>query len=82
MKSVLLLIADWCPVCPGAKALWDRLKEQYNFEYEVYDISSPEGQELAKKYNITGVPTTIIDGRVVFSGIPNRDEAIASISKA
>ncbi len=81
MKSVVLLIADWCPVCPGAKELWDSLKKEYDFSYEVYDIASEKGQQLAKEYGITGVPVTIIDGKVVFTGVPDRKDAIASVSK-
>lgn len=80
MASVVLLIADWCPVCPGAKVLWDSLKKEYDFDYEVCDIASEKGQQLVKENGITGVPVTIIDGKVIFSGVPNREDAIAAIS--
>ncbi len=35
---------------------------------------------LIDKYGIVGVPTTIIDGEVVFTGLPKKADAIARIS--
>lgn len=79
MKTVVLLIADWCPVCPGAKELWDNLKKEYDFNYEIYDIASEKGQQLVKEYGITGVPVTIIDGKVIFSGLPDKEDAATAV---
>lgn len=79
MKSVVLLIADWCLVCPGAKELWDSLKKEYDFNYEACDIASEKGQELVKEYGVIGVPVSIIDGKVAFTGVPNRDDAVTAL---
>ena len=80
MVKVTLIHASWCTVCPAARKLWTDLKSQYDFEYEEVDVETPEGQVLIDKFGIVGVPTTIIDGEVAFSGLPKKTDAIARIS--
>ncbi len=75
MKEVILVKTKWCPYCPSASALWKELKKNYKFDYKEIDASTPEGQELVSKYNIMAVPTTIIDGKVAFVGVPSREKA-------
>ena len=45
-------------------------------------METPEGQALIDKFGIVGVPTTIIDGEVAFTGLPKKADAIARISKS
>lgn len=80
MVKVTLLHASWCTVCPSARRLWKDLESEYGFEYEEIDVETPEGEELSEKYGIVGIPTTIIDGEIAFSGLPKKAEAIARIS--
>ena len=80
MVKVTLVHASWCTVCPAARRLWKDLKSEYNFEYEEVDVETPEGQALVDKYGIVGVPTTIIEGELAFTGLPKKADAIASIS--
>lgn len=80
MVKVTLIHASWCTVCPSARRLWNNLKSEYDFEYEEVDVETPEGQELTDKYGIVGVPATLIDGDLVFTGLPKKAEAIALIS--
>lgn len=82
MVKVTLVHACWCTVCPSARRLWTDLKSQYNFEYEEVDVETPEGQALLDKFGIVGVPTTIIDGEVAFTGLPKKADAIARISES
>ena len=42
-------------------------------------METSQGQVLKDKYGIVGVPTTIIDGKVAFTGLPKKADAIASI---
>jgi predicted thioredoxin/glutaredoxin len=42
-------------------------------------VETPEGQALIEKHGIVGVPTTLIDGEVAFTGIPKKADAIAHI---
>jgi thioredoxin 1 len=81
MIKVTLVHASWCTVCPDARRLWTELKSQYNFDYKEVDVESPEGQALINKYGIVGVPTTIIDGKVAFTGLLKKADAIARISE-
>ena len=80
MKSVVLVRADWCPVCPQAESLWQGLKESYSFDYQEIDISSKDGEALVEKHSIMSVPTTVIDDKVEFIGVPDRDEAVKAIA--
>ena len=80
MKSVVLVRADWCPVCPQVESLWQGLKESYDFHYKEIDISSKDGEALVEKHSIMSVPTTVIDDKVEFIGVPDRDEAVKSIA--
>jgi len=79
MVKVTLIHASWCNVCPSARRFWKDLKSEYNFDYEEVDVETPQGQILIDKYGIVGVPTAIIDGKVVFTGLPKKAEVIASI---
>ncbi len=79
MVKVTLIHASWCTVCPSARRFWKDLKSEYDFEYEEVDVETSQGQVLKDKYGIVGVPTTIIDGNVAFTGLPKKADAIASI---
>ncbi len=80
MKSVVLVRAEWCPVCPQVEKLWAKLSESHEFDYEEIDIAGEEGEALVSRHSIMSVPTTIIDGKVAFVGVPNEAEAIAAVS--
>jgi thiol-disulfide isomerase/thioredoxin len=75
LVKVTLVHSEWCHFCPTAKELWRELKEKYDFEYEEVELDTPEGKELAKKFKIRSIPTTIIDDKVVFVGVPDREKA-------
>jgi glutaredoxin len=83
MKKIILLTTKTCPYCPVAKALWQSLKKDYNFELKEVDAFSTEGQDMVKRFGITSVPTTIIEEggkeEVAFIGVPSKDEAIERI---
>ena len=80
MKSVVLVIASWCPVCPQAEKLWDELSKEYEFDYQEIDIASADGEELVSRHSIMSVPTTIIDDKVAFVGVPDEKKAIKAIT--
>jgi glutaredoxin len=79
MTKVVLLTAKWCVYCPSAKALWKKLKKDYKFDYEEIDIQSEKGQELAEKFSVMAVPTTIINNKIVITGLPEESKVIGAI---
>ena len=54
---------------------WKGLRVKYSFSYREIDISTPNGQELAERHSIRATPATIINGRLVFIGVPPRQSA-------
>lgn len=81
MAKVTLLTTKSCPVCPSAKRLWAEVKKEHSFEYEEVDALSPEGQKLVERYGIMSVPTTLVNGRPMFTGVPDKKKAEAAVSK-
>ncbi|MCS7084221.1 MAG: thioredoxin family protein [Aquificaceae bacterium] len=72
---MILLVSQWCATCPDAERLWNKLKSEYNFDFQVLDVSQPDGRALAKKLMIRAVPSTVIDGKLAFVGVPEEAEA-------
>lgn len=80
MVKVTLVHASWCTVCPSVRKLWQDLKVEYDFEYEEIDVDTPEGQDFIAKHGISGVPTTLIDGEIVFVGVPKKADALSRLA--
>ncbi|HXY88750.1 MAG TPA: thioredoxin family protein [Candidatus Acidoferrales bacterium] len=79
MTEVILLTHKGCPVCPTAKQFWEDLRSKCEFEYKNVEIYTPEGLGFIKKFAIRSVPTTIIDGKVEFVGVPQKSIALNKI---
>lgn len=78
--KVTLVHADWCPVCRATKKLWNELSGEYGFEYEEVELTSPQGIEYVKKYSLHSVPATLINGKIAFLGLPDRNKAIEAVT--
>lgn len=81
MANVTLLTAKWCTKCPTAKNMWRDLQKEYKFDYKEIDVSSEEGKKLRERFDIYSVPTTIINNRVVFVDVPDKNKAINMIKQ-
>jgi thioredoxin 1 len=79
MIEVIVLTHKGCPACPMAKKFWEDLKCKCKFEYKDVEVYTPEGLEFIKKFGIRSVPTTIIDGKVEFVGVPEKKIALDKI---
>ena len=75
MAEVIVITTKSCPNCPSVKQFWKDMKKDHKFDYKEVDAMSPEGQELVGRHGIMSVPTTMIDGKVAFNGMPDRDKA-------
>ena len=80
MVKVQLVYTKSCVYCPTTKQIFKDLKKQYKFDYEEIDAMSPEGQKLVTKYSIMAVPSIIVDGRLQWTGVPQKDKVIAVIA--
>ncbi|MFE8702243.1 glutaredoxin family protein [Cytobacillus sp. FJAT-54145] len=65
MPSVKFYTRNRCPLCDKGKTIVMELKEEYDFEYEEFDID--ESDELTEKYGLM-VPVVEIDGEEVQFG--------------
>ena len=81
MKKVQMVYTKYCVYCGPTKAMFKALREKHKFEYEEIDAETPEGQKLVQKFNIMAVPTVIVDDKVVFIGLPNKDKAEAAVKE-
>lgn len=70
--NVILVTSQTCSTCTKADQLWNELLETYQFQYHKVDINSGKGRSLASKHKIWSTPSTLIDGKVAFRGVPNR----------
>lgn len=79
MAKVQVVYTQRCPHCPATKELFRDLKKEYDFDYEEIDAMTEKGQELVDKHGIMSVPTTIVNDKVAFIGVPPKEKAIAAI---
>lgn len=74
--------ATWCSPCKVYAKTFERVEKMDDFKdvkFEVYDVDSDEGEDLAVKYQIRSVPTTIIlddDENVIGKIIGNVQESV------
>lgn len=71
-----------CPYCPGAKKLVREVAPSFEGAVEVEEVNAWEEQERVAKYGITGVPAIVIDGKLRFVGVPNREDLVKAIKEA
>ena len=81
MTKVILVTAKWCTKCPAAKNLWKDLQKEYKFDYKEVDLMSDDGKKIQERFEILSVPTTIVNNRIVFVDVPEREKAINTIKE-
>ncbi len=74
--EVILLVSKWCEECVPADRVWKTLfDERKDFTYRLIDVSEPEGRRISISLYIRSVPSTIIDGKLSYVGIPTKEDA-------
>ncbi|HEY0092514.1 MAG TPA: thioredoxin family protein [Flavobacterium sp.] len=68
-KEVIRFTADWCGPCKHFAPTFDKVSEEFkdSLKTTVADVGSLEGNDLARKYGILGIPAVVflLDGEVV-----------------
>ena len=80
-QEVVLVTSRSCKDCNVAANLWNELATSNKFRFDKIDIMSSEGRRLAARHNILATPTTLLDGRVAFHGIPKKHLAKAAVRR-
>jgi thioredoxin 1 len=81
MKVAKYFSATWCGPCKQFKPIMQELSnEGYNIEF----IDGDENRDLAIKYNIRSIPTTVIEeeGKEInrLLGVKSKEEIIEELS--
>jgi glutaredoxin len=71
--EIEILSAPGCTKCEKAKALVQRLVENAaqdfpGLSYRIIDLA--ESPEIGLKYGVLSTPAIVINGKLVFSGVP------------
>ena len=81
MKTAKYFSATWCGPCKQFKPIMQELSDEgYNIEF----IDGDENRDLAIKYNIRSIPTTVIEeeGKEInrLLGVKSKEEIIEELS--
>lgn len=63
VKKIILLHLNGCEPCEEFKNIFEQVRniDKYNgIFFESYDIADDEGSKLVEKYQVHGIPTTIL----------------------
>lgn len=76
-----LILTDNCTTCIQTIRIWREISELYGFEFEVLELGSKNGAELAAQHNLKVYPVLLVNNKVTAVGSPNKAKAIAIIEK-
>ena len=78
--NVEVFYSEMCPYCPAAIKLVHEVNAKFSdIIVEEVNTSTSEGMAKTEKYQIFSVPTIVINGKVAFVGVPNKDELIEAV---
>ncbi len=76
--------AAWCPPCRALAPIIEQVSDETDAA-KVYKVNVDEARDLAMKYQITSIPTTMLfkDGKVVeaFIGVAPKQHYLSLINK-
>lgn len=83
LPVVVDVYAPWCGPCKMIAPLLDKLAEHYAGRLHFFKVNVDEAQEIAARYQITGVPTLLLihqaQVRDVIVGFPGPQELLAKL---
>ena len=68
MKRIQVLTTPGCSGCIKVEKMLDEMKVKYT----VIDVT--KNPQILQKYPIMAAPGMVIDGKLEFSGVPNKEE--------
>jgi len=71
-KKVQILKTPGCSSCAKATDLIMKIREDDNLEFEVEELDITKNPELLWKHQIMVSPGIIIDGKLEFTGVPDK----------
>jgi glutaredoxin len=78
---ITLLTQDDCGFCDHAKQVLDRIGTQYPLRVEEIDLSSEEGQTLARKAGVLFAPGVIVDDEPLSFGRLSERKLLRTLEK-
>ena len=85
LPVVIDFYADWCPPCRALGPIIDRLAEEFSGRIKFIKINSDEEPELAKRFQVTGLPTLVfvrqgkVEGQA--AGLPQEDALRSDLAR-
>jgi len=74
------IYSETCPDCPPAKELVKRVKEDYD-DLEIDFIKAKDRADIINKYDITHIPTIVINEEVEFVEILTEEKLRARLEE-
>ncbi len=69
--KIMVIVTPTCPYCAQAVLLENALAIQSKGKVSVEIVESYENPDIARKYEVTGVPVTIVNDSKKVTGVPN-----------
>lgn len=82
--EVEILSTPGCAACKTTKKMLVNLveKQKEHFPNLTWkDVDLTENEDYIAKYNVVSTPVVVVDGKVVFNGLPKESELIAELEK-
>lgn len=79
--TVKVITTSSCPYCPKVVFMSNQLAVASDGKVTSEIVNSTELPELAAKYRVTAVPTTVINEKVRFQGVPQLDAFIEELTR-
>jgi len=80
IPEVVVIYSQCCPVCVETRDFWRGLKGELEFDYQEVEVAAEHGTDWILKYSIHSVPSTVINEKVAFVGMPDAHAARALIA--
>jgi len=82
MKEITLdvLASPGCVVCRNFEEFWHSIEKDWpKVKFRHFDVTTPEGQEMASKFMILSSPGIVLNGELWASGGFNKDGFIKKL---